>query len=122
MTSDNLKSLNHQYAAITWGLLLLVWGFTLLFDFIPLGVGLLVTSLVLLGLNALRATQGIPTKANTTTLGILALTWGALELARQFLPLPFTLSDWAIFASLLLGLGVIVLARALWPPCQAAQS
>ncbi len=113
MTTDSLRPLNHYYATITWALLLILWGITILFDFIPIGVGLVGTGLVLLGLNAARSLKGIPTRANTTTLGILALLWGVLELARQFLPLPFVLSDWAIFASLLFGLGVIVLTRTL---------
>jgi len=94
-------------------LLLILWGITILFDFVPAGIGLLGTGLILLGLNGVRSLNGIPTRADTNVLGILALVWGSLELADVYLDLPFELSDWAIFAILLIVLGAILLARSL---------
>ena len=110
---DNIKSLNSILETIAWGLLLILWGFTILFDVVPAGIGLLGTGLILLGLNGVRSLNGIPTRADTNILGILALVWGGLELADLYLDLPFELSDWAIFAILLIVLGAILLARSL---------
>ena len=110
---DNTRSLNRNFETMAWGLLLILWGITILFDFVPGGIGIAGTGLILLGLNAARSLNSIPTKGGTTILGILALVWGGLELARPILPLPFELSDGAIFAILLIALGGILLAREL---------
>ena len=110
---DNNESLNSMLETVAWGLLLLLWGFTILFDFVPAGIGILGTGLILLGLNGVRSLKGIPTRGGTTILGILALVWGSLELADLYLDLPFELSDWVIFAILLIVLGSILLVRSL---------
>ena len=110
---DNKQSLNSMLETVAWGLLLILWGITILFDFVPAGIGLLGTGLILLGLNGVRSLNGIPTRGDTTIFGILALVWGSLELADVYLDLPFELSDWAIFAILLIVLGGILLARSL---------
>ena len=110
---DNKKSLNSILETVAWGLLLILWGITILFDSVPAGIGLVGTGLIFLGLNGVRSLNGIPTKGDTTILGILALVWGGLELADQVLDLPFELSDWAIFAILMIVLGAILLARSL---------
>lgn len=107
------RTLHRNFETIAWGLLFILWGITVLFDFLPGGVGIVGTGLILLGLNAARSLNGIPTKAGTTILGILALVWGGLELARPILHLPFELSGWVIFAILLIVLGGILLAREL---------
>ena len=101
---------------ITWGLLLILWGVTALFDFVPAGVGIAGSGLILLGLNAARYLSHIPTKGGTTILGILALVWGGLDLARPILPLPFASSDRPIVAILLIVYGGILLARELLRP------
>jgi hypothetical protein len=95
--------------------LAILWGVTILFEFVPFGVGLIGTGLILLGVNVVRTVKGLPTKEDNTLLGILALVWGGLELARPNLRLLFEFSDWdwAIFAILLVVLGVILLARGL---------
>jgi len=100
---------------IGWGLLSTLWGITILFDFVPFGVGLIGTGLILLGVNIVRSLNGLSTKADNTVLGILALVWGVLELARPSLRLllGFADWDWAIFAILLVVLGAILLARGL---------
>ena len=110
---DNKQSLNSMLETVAWGLLLILWGITILFDFVPAGIGLLGTGLILLGLNGVRSLNGIPTRGDTTIFGILALVWGSLELADVYLDLPFELSDWAIFAILMIVLGAILLARSL---------
>lgn len=104
---------NRKFGTIAWGLLAILWGVTILFDFIPFGVGLVGTGLILLGVNVVRSINGLPSKDDNTLIGILALMWGVLELARPSLRLIFEFSDWdwAIFAILLVVLGVILLVR-----------
>ena len=110
---DNTHLLDRNLARIAWGLLFILWGITVLFDFLPGGVGIVGTGLILLGLNAARSLSAIPSRAGTTLLGILALVWGGLELARPVLHGSVELSDWAIFAILLIVTGGTVLAREL---------
>lgn len=112
---DNQQEFKRKYNAIAWGLLLILWGITILFDFVPFGVGLLGTGLILLGANRVRTLHGLPAKDDNTLLGILALAWGGLELARPILRQLFEFADWdwGIFAILLVVLGVILLAREL---------
>ena len=112
---DNAQESNCPQSAIGWGLLLILWGITILFDFVPFGVGVLGTGLILLGANAIRALDGQPAKDENTVLGILALAWGGLELARPILRQLFEIADWdwAIFAILLVVLVIILLAREL---------
>jgi hypothetical protein len=112
---DNPRESNHTYNAIGWGLLLILWGITILFDFVPFGAGVLGTGLILLGANGIRVLNGLPARDENTVLGILALAWGVLELARPVLGqlFGFTDLDWVIFAILLVMLGLILLARGL---------
>lgn len=105
------RTLDDHFETIAWALLLMLWGITILFDFLPGSIGIVGTGLILLGLNVARSRYGFPTRGGTTILGLLALLWGGLELASQNLPLPFVLSDWAILAILLIVLGGILLAR-----------
>jgi uncharacterized membrane protein HdeD (DUF308 family) len=65
---------------------------------------------ILIGLNLARSWKGQPISGFTTTLGVLALLWGVLELAQPLLHLS---SELPVFAILLLALGVILLGRAL---------
>ena len=106
---DDMKTINRRYETIAWGLLSMIWGITILFDFLPFGVGLVGTGLLFLGVTAVRSLNDLPTKGDNTIIGILALVWGGLELARPILHL----SDWAIFAILLIVLGMILLVRGL---------
>jgi len=110
---EHTKSLDRTYEAVGWGSLLILWGATILFDFIPFGVGAAGTGLILLGVNAVRSLNRLPTKNDNTLLGILMLAWGGLELARPILRLLFESADldWVIFAILLIGLGLILLLR-----------
>ncbi len=105
------NSLDRKFETITWGALLIWWGLRWWpLESLPNGAGLLGTGGILLGLNAIRSLNGIPAKGFTTILGILALTFGGLLLAREVLRLSFELP---LFEILLIGLGVILLAREL---------
>jgi len=103
---DNIQTLNRRFDAIGWGALFIWWGTTELLNFLPDGTGAIGIGLILLGVNAARSRNGIPASGFSTTLGILALVWGGLELAGVVLSLPFEIP---VFAILLIVLGVIIL-------------
>jgi hypothetical protein len=107
---ENTRKLNLDLGTIAWGALFILWGLTEMFKFLPDGTGALGIGLILIGLNVARSLTGKPTSGFSTTLGILALLLGGLELASPYLHLSFELP---IFAILLLALGLIVLARAM---------
>jgi hypothetical protein len=107
---DNTRTLNRNFEAITWGAILIWWGVTELVVSLPHGVGAIGIGLILLGLNLARSLNGIPNRGFTTTVGILALVLGVLELASSVLHLSF---DLPIFSILLIVLGLVVLARGL---------
>lgn len=110
---DDLKILNRRYETVAWGLLAILWGITILFNFIPLGVGVLGTGLILLGVNVVRSIYALPTRSDNTLFGLIMLAWSALELARPVLRILFKSSDldWIIFAILLIGLGFVLFIR-----------
>ena len=112
---NNTKTLKHNLKRVGWGLLAILWGGTILFDFMPLGAGLIGTGLILLGMNIVRSLNHLHTKDNNTVLGILTLAWGSLELARPWLRglFPYADLDWVIFAILLIGWGIVLLTRVL---------
>ena len=105
---NNAQTLNRNFEAIAWGALLIWWGVTELFVSLPEGAGLLGIGVILLGVNAARMLSGMRANGFSTTLGILALVWGGLELAGAVLHLPFELP---VFAILLITLGVLLLGR-----------
>ena len=77
---------------------------------LPEGTSAIGIGAILVGLNLARSWKGQPVSGFTTTLGILALLLGALQLALPYLQLSFELP---IFAILLLALGLITLMRAM---------
>jgi hypothetical protein len=107
---ENSNTLNRNFEAITWGAIFIWWGITELVVGLPHGVGAIGIGLILLGLNLARSLNGIPTSGFSTTVGILALVLGVLELASSIMRLPFELP---IFSILLIVLGVIALVRGL---------
>ena len=107
---EHARLLNRQLETLGWGLFFVWWGITELFNFLPPGIGAIGLGVILLGLNAVRTRNGIPASGFTTTLGILALVLGGLELAAAALNLPFEIP---IFAILLIVLGIILLGRAM---------
>ena len=89
--------------ALAWGALFIWWGLTLLIEF-PAGLGLIGVGVILLAANAARYFQGLRLSGFSTTIGVLALVWGGLELAGTVLP--FVLP---VFPILLIVLGLMVL-------------
>ena len=104
----NTQIQNRNFEAIAWGALFVWWGITELIEFLPDGTGALGVGVILLGINAARSLNGIPTSSFSIMLGILALVWGGLELAASVLNLPFELP---IFPILLITLGVLILGH-----------
>ena len=107
---ENTRKSNFDLEAIAWGTIFILWGITELLPSLPKGTGAVGIGIILVGLNLARSWNGQPTSGFTTTIGILALLLGGLELARPFLHLSFELP---IFAILLLALGLITLMRAM---------
>ena len=107
------NNIKRNLKRVGWGLLAILWGATILFDFIPFGAGLIGTGLILLGLNVVRVMNHLQMRHNNTVVGILALSWGGLEFARPLLYdlFPSADLDWVIFAILLIGWGLILLTR-----------
>jgi hypothetical protein len=110
---DQQQALSRRLESAGWGAFFVWWGVTELFPSLPEGMGAIGIGLILLGLNAARSQNGLPTSGFTTTLGILALVLGGLELTQLVLDLPFELP---VFAILLIVLGLIILVRALADP------
>jgi hypothetical protein len=100
------QTMNRNFEAIAWGALFIWWGITELVSSLPDGTGALGIGLILIGVNIARSLNGVPASRFSTTIGILALVWGGLELTGALLSLPFELP---IFAILLIVLGVILL-------------
>ncbi len=107
---ENMRTFNRNLEAMAWGALFIWWGITELVPGLPHGTGAIGIGLILLGLNVARSLNGVPTSGWTTTLGILALVWGGLELAGSLLALPFQIP---VFAVLLIVLGAIMLGHEL---------
>lgn len=107
---ENTRTLNRNLETAAWGAFFIWWGITEILHFLPHGSGAIGIGLIFLGLNVVRSLNGIPTSGFSTSLGILALVLGGLELAISVLHLPFELP---VFAILLVVLGVILLAREL---------
>lgn len=100
--NDSMRK-NRNIDALAWGALFIWWGLTLLIQF-PAGVGLIGVGLILIAANAARYFQGMGLRGFTTAIGVLALVWGALELAGTVLP-----SALPVFPILLIVLGLMVL-------------
>jgi hypothetical protein len=107
------EAFEDRLETLAWGLLALLWGFTILLNSVPFGTGLMGTGLILLGVNVVRARRGLERGRVNTFLGIMGLCWGALELARPVLHQIFRGADldWVIFAILLVIWGGILLSR-----------
>src|SRR3990172_9724580 len=112
---EQRKSIDRTYDSLGWGALLILWGATILFDFIPFGIGVAGTGLIMLGATVLRSIKRLPAKDDNAVLGILMLAWGGLELGRPLLRLLFEAADldWVIFAILLIVFLLYLLLRGL---------
>lgn len=107
---NNILTLKRDFETVAWGAFFIWWGITEAFKTLPEGTGAVGIGLILLGLNAARALNGLPTSRFTTILGLAAFILGVLELLGSVLALPFELP---IFAILLIALGVILIANEL---------
>jgi len=105
---NNTQKVNRNFEVIAWGALFIWWGITELIPSLPIGTGAIGIGLILVGANIARRLSGVPISGFSTTVGILAIVWGALELVGVLLSLPFELP---VSAILLIVLGMIVL----WP-------
>ena len=99
---DNTKTIKRNLTTIGWGALLVWWGLSLMIDPITVGMSAIGTGLILLGLNAARALQGISANRSTTGWGITALVWGILDHT-------LALSLERSLAALLIVIGVVTL-------------
>jgi len=104
---NTTQSIKRNFEVIAWGALFIWWGITVLLPSLPNGSTAFGTGLILIGVNVARRLSGIPISSFSTTIGILALIWGGLELVGVLVNLPFEVP---IFAILLIVLGVIILA------------
>lgn len=107
---------NHRLEVVAWGALFVWWGIVELIPVLPDGTGAIGVGLILIGVNVVRWLKGLPASAFSTTVGILALVWGGLDLAGAALALPFELP---VFAILLITLGLVLLGRGLARPSEA---
>lgn len=108
---NSTQTLSRNFEAIAWGALLIWWGITELIPSLPEGTGAIGIGLILIGVNIARSFNGLPISRFSTTLGVLALVWGGLELVGVILSLPFELP---VFAILLIVLGAIIVAPELF--------
>ncbi len=112
MIRDNIRTLNPNFETMAWGAILIWWGVAEL-GVLPRGLDAIGFGLILLGLNVARSLNGIPTRAFTTVLGVLALMLGGLALADSILNLPSF--EAPILAVVLMVMGVMLLMRELRP-------
>ncbi len=105
---NDMEVRSRSFEGMAWGAFFVWWGITELFPSLPSGTWALGFGLILIGLNAARSLNSLPTSGLTISVGILALVWGGLEMAGVFLSLPFELP---VFPILLMVLGVIVIAE-----------
>ncbi len=107
---ENTSKSTIDFGTLAWGALFILWGITEMFTSLPKGIGALGIGLILVGINLARAWTGQRVSGFSTTIGILALLLGGLELAQPYLHLSFELP---IFAILLLTFGLITLIGAI---------
>ncbi len=111
---EDTKALNDKYNVIGWSALFIWWGIVVLVDPLTIGMGAIGTGLIFLGVNAGRSLEGLkdfPTRRSNNMIGITALAWGLLDVARQALGW-----DWgASFALFLIVVGIILFGSLLMP-------
>jgi hypothetical protein len=109
MSSSNKYS--HLVSTAGWGALLVWWGVSLAIDPITLGMCAIGTGLIMLAANTARMLKGVRPVRSTTVIGIIALAWGALDLARAVLGF----AEGASFALLLVVIGLVTWVTLLFP-------
>jgi hypothetical protein len=106
---EDIRKTTVNIDTVAWGALFILWGITEMFEFLPNGTFAIGIGLILIGINVVRSLTGQPTSGFTTTIGILALLAGGLEIARPVLQLSFEIP---IFAILMLVLGLVLMGGA----------
>lgn len=107
---EDTRKFTFDLETIAWGALFILWGIVEMFKFLPNGTGALGIGLILIGLNIARALTHQRISGFTTTIGILALLAGGLEIASPYLNIAFEIP---VFAILLFALGIILVGGAL---------
>jgi len=109
---DSKHMLKKRLSLIGWALLLIWWGlrWSILIS-LPEGSGLLGTSFILLGMNAICNFAGIKTHSDTTFFGLLTLLSGGVLFTFAVLRTPF---QPPVFETLLVTLGVLLLGYAVF--------
>jgi hypothetical protein len=103
------KTLNHNFATIGEGALLIWWGVVIMVDPLTLGMGAIGTGLILLGVNAARLLSHIRIRRTTNVFGIITLAWGILDTV-------FHPRFGASFALLLIVIGSVTISSLLARP------
>ena len=93
---ENANKLNQIFEAISWGAFFVLWGITILFTSLPNAIGTMGIGLILISLNIARSRNGLPVSVFSTTLGILALLLGGLELISPYFNISFEIPYFAI--------------------------
>ena len=96
------RELDHQLERIGWALFLIMIGGLALLPTVPSGLWLVGAGLILLGLSAARAMNGIHRGTVSVLLGIVAIAFGVAELMGVALP---------VFPLLLIVVGASILWR-----------
>ncbi len=107
--SIDKQSMNRNLATVGWGALFIWWGISIMIDPITIGMSAIGTGLILLGVNAVRMLNGIPTNGSTTAVGVIVLVWGVLDHA-------LLLQFGASFAVMLIVIGVVAIASLVTRP------
>jgi hypothetical protein len=107
---ENSIKTSNRFDTIGWGALFIWWGITGMFTMLPDGAALIGFGLILLAVNIARKIAGVGMNGFSTTVGVLVLIWGILEMLGTIMALS---SELPVFAILLVVLGLIILVPAL---------
>ena len=107
---EDTRKVNFDLETVAWGALFILWGIVEMFKFLPKGTGALGVGLILISLNITRALTSRPISGVTTTIGLLTLLAGGLEIASAYLHFSFEIP---VFAILVFALGMVFLGSAL---------
>lgn len=109
---DNSKKFINTLTLIGWGLLLIWWGlrWSVLIS-LPDGSGLLGTSVILFGANAIRKSAHISTNQNDTFLGLFCLLSGGTLLILDILDLA---NQAPVIETFMIALGVLLLGYGIY--------
>ena len=104
---ENKSLFKNRLNVIGWSLLLIWWGlrWSVLIN-LPEGSGLLGTSIILFGAEAIRRLNGLPRNPNNVFLGLFSLLSGGFLFASDILGLAYRV---AVLETFMITLGVLLL-------------